>query len=86
MLDEVDQNIVKIISLQDVLIAITKSNSIYILLKVQLFFIRLFCRFQGEGELKFPGGVHYIGKFEKGKAVEVSIWMGSFHIKVNEPY
>ena len=32
-----------------------------------------FARFQGEGKLKFPGGVHYIGKFEKGKAVEVSI-------------
>ncbi|XP_020615035.1 MORN repeat-containing protein 5-like [Orbicella faveolata] len=26
--------------------------------------------FQGEGKLKFPGGVNYIGKFEKGKAVE----------------
>ena len=28
-------------------------------------------RFHGEGKLKFPEGVNYVGKFEKGKAIEV---------------
>ena len=32
-----------------------------------------FPRFHGEGKLKFPEGVHFTGKFDKGKAVEVSV-------------
>ena len=65
------------------------------MLKIYIVFFFIFCfkhnfscayfaRFQGEGTIKFRGGVHFIGKFDKGKAVEVSIWIGSFHIKVSE--